>query len=91
MHAHGPDGNRAAEQGIQAIRSVVRVLAVNAIRTSCLKSHIMSSHSCILQERYDQARFAWLGADVVLETPDTETLTRQTPCTPSSRPAPRRR
>jgi Bacterial TniB protein len=30
------------------------------------------------RERYDQARFAWLGADVVLETPDTETLTRQT-------------
>jgi hypothetical protein len=30
------------------------------------------------KERYDQARFAWLGADVVLETPDTDTLTRQT-------------
>jgi TniB protein len=34
--------------------------------------------SPVEKERYDQARFAWLGADVVLETPDTETLTRQT-------------
>lgn len=30
------------------------------------------------KDRYDQTRFAWLGADVVLETPDTETLTRKT-------------
>ena len=34
--------------------------------------------SPVEKECYDQARFAWLGADVVLETPDTETLTRQT-------------
>jgi hypothetical protein len=27
---------------------------------------------------YDQARFGWLGADVVLETHDTAALTRQT-------------
>jgi hypothetical protein len=30
------------------------------------------------KEDYDQKRFAWLGADVVLETPDTEALTHQT-------------
>lgn len=30
------------------------------------------------KETYDQQRFAWLGADVVLETPDTEALTHQT-------------
>jgi hypothetical protein len=29
------------------------------------------------KDDYDQQRFAWLGADVVLETPDTEALTHQ--------------
>ena len=30
------------------------------------------------KDEYDQRRFSWLGADVVLETPDTEALTHQT-------------
>lgn len=38
----------------------------------------INSLSPARKEEYDQERFAWLGADVVLETPDTEALTRQT-------------
>ena len=30
------------------------------------------------KEQYDRERFAWLGADIVLEIPDTEALTHQT-------------
>ncbi|MCV7433729.1 ATP-binding protein [Mycolicibacterium bacteremicum] len=38
----------------------------------------LSALSPAEKEDYDQQRFAWLGADVVLETPDTEVLTHQT-------------
>ncbi len=33
------------------------------------------------KEQYDQARFTWLGSDVVLETKDTQVLQRQTQIT----------
>lgn len=38
----------------------------------------ISALSPAAKEDYDHQRFAWLGADVVLETPDTEALTHQT-------------
>lgn len=53
-------------------------IARQAIEPPQLTTKQMAKMPATDRSAYDDARFAWLGSDVVLETHDTETLTRQT-------------